>query len=123
MINSRFLYLPLMLALAACASADPGPPSYVIPPGPPVQANAISGDREDPDLLRSNLSTQQISHSMLPPAGASEYGRGPAATYTPQAMPHTEYVAPNPSPITGYGPGGMMPMPGAPANPPYSTLP
>ena len=31
--------------------------------------------------------------------------------------------APNPGPVTGYGPGGMAPVPGAPANPPYSYGP
>jgi hypothetical protein len=31
--------------------------------------------------------------------------------------------APNPGPVTGYGPGGLAPVPGAPANPPYSYGP
>lgn len=37
--------------------------------------------------------------------------------------PMSPYYAPaaNVGPVTGYGPGGMGAMPGAPANPPYSS--
>jgi hypothetical protein len=39
------------------------------------------------------------------------------------AAPGQFSPAPNSGPVTGYGPGGMAPMPGAPANPPYSYGP
>jgi hypothetical protein len=51
---------------------------------------------------------------------------------TPPGLPHYSGAAPspgqfapapNPGPVTGYGPGGMAPVPGAPANPPYSSGP
>jgi hypothetical protein len=41
----------------------------------------------------------------------------------PTASPGQFAPAPNPGPVTGYGPGGMAPIPGAPANPPYSYGP
>lgn len=51
-------------------------------------------------------------YSQQPPPGLPH---APAATSSPgQFAP-----APNPGPVTGYGPGGMAPIPGAPQNPPY----
>lgn len=41
----------------------------------------------------------------------------------PTAGPRPFLPTPNPGPVTGYGPGGMAPVPGAPANPPYSYGP
>jgi hypothetical protein len=41
----------------------------------------------------------------------------------PVAGPGQFAPAPNRGPVTGYGPGGMAPLPGAPANPPYSSGP
>jgi hypothetical protein len=41
----------------------------------------------------------------------------------PTTSPGQFAPAPNPGPVTGYGPGGMAPVPGAPANPPYSYGP
>ena len=55
-------------------------------------------------------------YSQHPPPGLPHY---PA----PTASPGQFAPAPNPGPITGYGPGGMAPMPGAPPNPPYSYGP
>jgi len=124
MKNSRVFYLLLALALAGCADTAQGPPNYVIPPGPPIQATHAAAAPVDSNLRRGDPMRLPASHTTLPPAGAEEYGRGPAPTYgPPAAAPTGEYVPPNPSPITGYGPGGMMPMPGSPANPPYSTRP
>ncbi|HXP72978.1 MAG TPA: hypothetical protein VN823_02445 [Stellaceae bacterium] len=55
-------------------------------------------------------------YSQRPPPGLPNYS---GATATPgQFAP-----APNPGPVTGYGPGGMAPVPGAPPNPPYSYGP
>ena len=41
----------------------------------------------------------------------------------PTIAPGQFAPARNPGPVTGYGPGGMAPLPGAPANPPYSSGP
>lgn len=41
----------------------------------------------------------------------------------PTTTPNPFLPVPNPGPVTGYGPGGMAPVPGAPANPPYSYGP
>ncbi len=55
-------------------------------------------------------------YSEHPPPGLPGYS---GATASPgQFSP-----APNPGPVTGYGRGGMAPIPGAPANPPYSYGP
>lgn len=51
-------------------------------------------------------------YSQRPPPGLPS---SPGAAPSPgQFAP-----APNPGPVTGYGPGGMAPVPGAPTNPPY----
>ena len=41
----------------------------------------------------------------------------------PTVAPGQFAPAHNPGPVTGYGPGGLAPLPGAPANPPYSSGP
>jgi hypothetical protein len=54
-------------------------------------------------------------YSSMPPPGLPTYAPTPA-------VPSGQYSPPPaPSPITNYGPGGITPVPGAPANPPYST--
>ena len=59
----------------------------------------------------------------VPPVLPGIYSERP-----PPGLPHASGAspspgqfapAPNPGPVTGYGPGGMAPMPGAPQNPPY----
>lgn len=49
----------------------------------------------------------------------------PGLQHYPAMVPSPGQFAPPPNagPVTGYGPGGMAPMPGAPANPPYSSGP
>jgi hypothetical protein len=64
----------------------------------------------------------------VPPALPQIYSERP-----PPGLPHLSAPtaspgqfatpAPRPGPVTGYGAGGMAPMPGAPANPPYSFGP
>ena len=64
----------------------------------------------------------------VPPALPSIYSERP-----PPGLPHFsaptaspgEFSSPAPRPgaVTGYGPGGLAPLPGAPANPPYSFGP
>lgn len=61
----------------------------------------------------------------VPSVGPDIYSSRPAPGVQKTApMPSTPPVqyapAPNVGPTTGYGPGGMAPVPGAPANPPYS---
>jgi hypothetical protein len=63
----------------------------------------------------------------VPPLLPSIYSQHP-----PPGLPHVAGAttspgqfapARNPGPVTGYGPGGMAPIPGAPPNPPYSYGP
>ncbi len=59
----------------------------------------------------------------VPPVTPGIYSQQP-----PPGLPHVSAPAPSPGqfapppnqgPVTGYGPGGMAPIPGAPQNPPY----
>jgi len=59
----------------------------------------------------------------IPPVSPGIYSQRP-----PPGLPHSSGAtsgpgqfspAPNPGPVTGYGPGGMAPVPGAPQTPPY----
>lgn len=61
----------------------------------------------------------------VPPALPTIYSQKPppGLPTSPSATPPTpgQFAPPvNQGPVTGYGPGGMAPMPGAPPNPPYS---
>ncbi len=68
------------------------PPAVVIPPGETAATSPVSP---------------------LPP-------RPPAYPLAAPSVPLGQIgAAPNPGPVTGYGLGGMAPIPGAPANPPY----
>ena len=60
--------------------------------------------------------------SPIRPAPPSEFGRDPAPVQRPPPLrvPPREL---NQGPVTGYGAGGMQPMPGAPLNPPYLGRP
>jgi hypothetical protein len=58
----------------------------------------------------------------VPQAQPGVYLRG-LPTYAPLPSVREGQFSPPPapSPVTNYGPGGIAPIPGAPANPPYST--
>lgn len=59
----------------------------------------------------------------VPSVGPDIYSTSPppGVQRTAPASPPVHYAPPaNVGPTTGYGPGGMAPVPGAPANPPYS---
>jgi hypothetical protein len=60
--------------------------------------------------------------SPITPAPPSEYGRNPAPVEgsPPLQTPPREL---NQGPVTGYGPGGLEAMPGAPLSPPYLGRP
>jgi len=72
---------------------------------------------EVPDFMPDGVLASPIK-----PAPPSEYGRNPA----PVGRPPPLRPAPrelNQGPVTGYGPGGLQAMPGAPLNPPYLGRP
>jgi len=59
----------------------------------------------------------------VPSVGPDIYSTSPppGVQRTAPSSPPVRYAPPaNVGPTTGYGPGGMAPVPGAPANPPYS---
>lgn len=69
-----------------------------------------------------DFSPDGVLASPIEPAPPSEYGRGAAPVErTPllQAAPREL----NQGPVTGYGPGGLEAMPGAPLSPPYLGAP
>jgi len=63
----------------------------------------------------------------IPPAMPGIYSEKPPPglprASAPTVSPGQFGPPPNPGPVTGYGAGGLAPLPGAPANPPYSFGP
>jgi hypothetical protein len=107
--------------LAACGRSERAPPPFFeIPPGPvattggnvPPAGAAAPGP---PLFPSSNPSVQYFL-----PSHPGDVGRGASPVPRPDAATQPFYAAPpNLGPVTGYGPGGMAPIPGAPPNPPY----
>jgi hypothetical protein len=104
-----------VVAAAAIVTAAAPSQSVADPPGQTGSLQEIDSDGRGitppptlPDVPR-----------LLPGRPSPGLPHYPAQVTTPgQFAP-----APNPGPVTGYGPGGMAPIPGAPANPPYSSGP
>jgi hypothetical protein len=107
------------LGLTACEpSARPPPPYFVIPPGPaaPARSEAPAEDRlaVRPLLNQSNPEVQYFL-----PSHPGDVERGPTPVPQPGSTAGPFYTPPYSGPVTGYGPGGMAQLPGAPPNPPY----
>ncbi len=69
-----------------------------------------------------DFSPDGVLASPIEPAPLSEYGRNPAPVESPPLLPPAPREL-NQGPVTGYGPGGLEAMPGAPLNPPYLGAP
>lgn len=91
-------------------------PSGKTQPAPGLRGETPSGGQPMavPPTLPDVPPTLPSIYSQKPPPGLPPPPSGAPASpgqFAPQ---------PNQGPVTGYGPGGMAPAPGAPANPPYS---
>lgn len=76
-----------------------------------------AAQEEVPDFVPDGVLASPIK-----PAPPSEYGRGPAPVRRSPAL-RTPPRELNKGPVTGYGPGGLQAIPGAPLNPPYLGRP
>jgi len=80
-------------------------------------AAPAAAQEEVPDFMPGGVLASPIK-----PAPPSEFGRNPAPVQRPPPL-QVPPRALNQGPVTGYGPGGMGVMPGAPLNPPYLGRP
>jgi hypothetical protein len=106
----------IALLLFGCGAAPPDPPPVAeeapaaaseTAPQPVVRDGVVFPD------LPPGAAPSRETVSPLPP-------RPPVYQLAPPTVPLGQIgAAPNPGPITGYGPGGMGHIPGSPPNPPY----
>jgi hypothetical protein len=119
----RSLILAAAIAVSAIWSAAGYSQSFTDPSG---KTQAVTGVGDEtysggqpgavPPTLPDVPPALPSIYSQHPPPGLPHYS-------APTASPGQFAPAPRPGPVTGYGAGGMAPMPGAPANPPYSFGP
>ena len=107
----RSLILVAMIALSAVADAA-ALSQTVTDPSQKTSAGTGSQPITPPPTLPD-----------VPPLLPGRSAPGLPHYAAPTTSPGQFAPAPNPGPVTGYGPGGMAPVPGAPANPPYSYGP
>ena len=77
----------------------------------PAITRAADGEFGQPMAIPTPLPDIPSVHPSASFGGLASAPALPMPNYSPAA---------NLGPVTGYGPGGMSAMPGAPANPPYS---
>lgn len=120
----RSLILAAGIAVSAIWSAAGYSQSFTDPSGNTQAVTGVGGETYSGGQPAAVLPTLPD----VPPQLPSIYSERP-----PPGLPHLSAPtaspgqftppAPRPGPVTGYGAGGMAPMPGAPANPPYSFGP
>ncbi len=118
-MSGRSLILVALVAVSAIAGATAHSQIVTDPSGKTLPA---TGARQETDSDSQPIAPPPALPGvppLLPSTPAPGLPRYPGATTSPgQFAP-----PPNSGPVTGYGPGGMAPVPGAPANPPYSYGP
>jgi len=122
-MSRRSLILAAAVAVSAIWSAAAHSQSFTDPSGK-TQPSAGAGDQTysggqpmaTPPSLPDIPPVMPGIYSQHPPPGLPRYA-------APTSSPGQFAPVPNSGPVTGYGPGGMAPMPGAPPNPPYSYGP
>jgi hypothetical protein len=115
----RSLIPVAVLAVAAIVTTAVHSQSVTAPSGKPgTPSGAVQTIDSDGRTITPPPTLPDVP-PLLPAKPSPGLPHYPAAGTTPgQFAP-----PPNRGPVTGYGAGGMAPMPGAPANPPYSTGP
>jgi len=122
-MSRRSLVLVAAVAVSAIWSVAAHSQSFTDPSGKTQPSTGVGDETYSggqpmavPPSLPDIPPVMPSIYSQHPPPGLPHYA-------APTASPGQFSPAPNPGPITGYGPGGMAPMPGAPPNPPYSYGP
>jgi hypothetical protein len=122
-MSGRSLILAAAVALSAIWNAAAHSQSFTDPSGKTLPSSGFGDETYSggqpmavPPALPGVPPVLPGIYSEHPPPGLPHYS-------APTASPGQFAPAPNPGPVTGYGAGGMAPMPGAPANPPYSYGP
>ena len=122
-MSARSLILVVAVAFSAIWSAAAHSQSFTDPSGKTQPVTGVGDETYSggqpmavPPTLPDVPPVLPGIYSERPPPGLPHYS-------APTAAPGQFTRAPSPGPITGYGPGGLAPMPGAPANPPYSSGP
>jgi hypothetical protein len=107
----RFFLTWLMVGGLLLAGFGGAPPAGAEPRNA-ARDHSINSDMLAPNL-RSGAASSLSTLSPLP-------SHWPAYLTAPQSVPEGQIgAAPNPGPITGYGPGGMGRIPRSLSNPPY----
>ena len=122
-MSRRSLVLVAAVAVSAIWSVAAHSQSFTDPSGKTQPSTGVGDETYSggqpmavPPSLPDIPPVMPSIYSQHPPPGLPHYA-------APTASPGQFSPPPNPGPITGYGPGGMAPMPGAPPNPPYSYGP
>ena len=115
---ARSPVLVAVIALAAVATATAHAQSVTDPSGKKAAGGAVQEIDSDGRTI-----TPPPTLPDVPPLLPGRPSPGLPHYSAPVTTPGQFAPAPNRGPVTGYGPGGMAPMPGAPANPPYSYGP
>jgi hypothetical protein len=115
----RWPTVAALVALSLIAGATGHSQGYTDPSGKTQPATGVGRETE------SGGQPMAVPPALpgVPPVLPGIYSQQP-----PPGLPHSSGAttspgqfapAPNPGPVTGYGAGGMAPIPGAPQNPPY----
>lgn len=122
-MSGRSLILVAALALSGIWSFPAHSQSFTDPSG---KTQAVTGFGDETYSGGQPMAVPPVLPD-IPPVPPGIYAERPPPWLphysAPTVAPGQFAPAPNPGPITGYGPGGLAPMPGAPPNPPYSYGP
>jgi len=114
-IHHCVLPIASFLALATVAETQ----AQGVAPGatmaPPPRVSPVQQPQAHPAPVPDVPQPPPGIYSSQPPPGLPTHAPAPPVPTGHYSPP------PAPSPVTNYGPGGITPVPGAPANPPYGS--
>jgi hypothetical protein len=122
-MSARSLILVAAVAVSAIWSAGAHSQSFTDPSGKTQPVTGVGDETYSGGQPMAVPPTLPDVPPVLPGIYSERPPPGLPRISAPTAAPGQFAPAPNPGPITGYGPGGMAPLPGAPPNPPYSYGP
>ena len=114
-MRTRLLEFAALAGIALAAEPTQAQVAVGSTVAPPPKVAPIRQPQAHPIPVPDVPQPQPGIYSSNPPPGLPTYDPTPT-------VPLGQYSPPlAPSPVTNYGPGGIAPIPGAPANPPYSA--